>query len=118
MNVTELTALAALALNVTVAIVGLTWGLGKIRDTVRDQVDKGRIALDEEIEALRREFGETAAAMRQKITEVELWSRDHLVGKNSFGIVTDRISDELKNFAERMDRRLERMEAKIDDHKT
>lgn len=114
MSISEVTAIAALVLNVTVAIVGLTWGLSKIRDTVRDQIDARREEVDEDIEKLRREFGETSAALRTKVTEVELWARDNLVKKDSFGVVTDRISTELKNFAERIDRRLERMEEKID----
>jgi hypothetical protein len=114
MSISELTAVAALLLNVTVAVVGLTWGLGKIRDTVRDEIDEHRKDFDGAILSLRREVGETALALRQKVTEVELWGRDNFVKKDSFGIVTDRISQEVKDFAERIDRRLERMEGKID----
>ena len=63
-NVSEVTAIAALVLNVVVAIVGLTWGLGKIRDTVRDEIEEHRIAFDADIDGLRREFGETAIVFR------------------------------------------------------
>jgi hypothetical protein len=114
MNVAEVTAISALILNVVVAIVGLTWGLGKIRDTVRDEIEEHREAFDSEIASLRREFGETVQAIRQKVSDVEIWGRDNYVKKDSFGMVTDRISREVKDFADRIDKRLERMEVKID----
>lgn len=114
LSVAEGTALAALALNMIIAVVGLTWGLGKIRDTVRDAIDVHRKKIDEEIDTLRHEFGETVQAIRMKVTEVELWTRDNLVKKESFGLVTDRISREVRDLGERLDKRLERMEGKID----
>lgn len=114
MNIAEVTAISALVLNIVVAIVGLTWGLGKIRDTVRDEIEEHRVAFDADIDGLRREFGETAQAIRQKVSDVEIWGRDNYVKKDSFGMVTDRISREVKDFADRIDKRLERMEAKID----
>jgi hypothetical protein len=114
MNIAEGTALAALALNVVVALVGLTWGLSKIRDTIRDEIETHRIAFDADIDGLRREFGETAQAIRQKINDVEIWGRDNYVKKDSFTTVTDRISREILSIAERLDKRLERMEIKID----
>lgn len=116
MTLAELTAISGLALNVVVAIVGLTWGLAKIRDTVRDEIDAHRIAFDTDIDGLRREFGETAQAIRQKVSDVEIWGRDNYVKKDSFGVVTDRISREVKDFADRIDTRLERMESKIDNN--
>jgi hypothetical protein len=114
MSVAEVTAIAALALNIVVAIVGVTWGLAKIRETIRTEIEEHRIAFDADIDGLRREFGETAQAIRQKVSDVELWGRDNYVKKDSFGVVTDRISKEVKDFADRIDKRLERMESKID----
>lgn len=114
MTIAEVTAISALVLNVIVAVVGLTWGLGKIRDTVRTEIEQHRIAFDADIDGLRREFGETAQAIRQKVSDVEIWGRDNYVKKDSFGVVTDRISREVKDFADRIDKRLERMEEKID----
>lgn len=114
LSIAEGTALTALGLNVIVAVVGLTWGLAKIRDTVRDEIEVHRKGFDEEIDTLRHEFGETVRAIREKVTEVELWTRDNLVKKDSFSVVTDRISREVRDLGERLDKRLERMEGKID----
>lgn len=114
LTIAEGTAITALGLNVIVAIVGLTWGLGKIRDTVRDEIDVHRNRIDAEIDNVRLEFGESVRAVRQKINDVELWTRDNLVKKDSFGTVTDRISREVRDLGERLDKRLERMESKID----
>src|SRR4051812_47148143 len=95
MTLVEFTSVAALGLNVIVALVGVTWGLGKIRDTVgekleehretvRIEIEAHRREVDDNLRAARREFGETGAALRQKISEVELWSRDHFVKKDTF----------------------------------
>lgn len=114
LTLAEGTAVAALGLNIVVAIVGLTWGLAQIRDAVKSEIEKHRAKFDEEIDTLRHEFGETVQAIRSKVTEVELWTRDNLVKKDSFSLVTDRISREVRDLGERLDKRLERMEAKID----
>jgi hypothetical protein len=125
MTLVEFTSVAALGLNVVIAIVGLTWGLGKIRETVGKSLEQHREAVrasmdvhrkdfEEGLAMVRREFGETGSALRQKINEVELWSRDNFVKHDTFGEVTDRISREVKDFADRIDKRLERMEGKID----
>lgn len=113
-TVAEGTALAALALNILVATVGVTWGLGKVRDTVSEQVAEHRRGFEEELDTLRHETGETVHAIREKLREVELWTRDNLVGKETFNTVTDRISREFRDLGERLDKRLERMEGKID----
>lgn len=115
LTVAEGTAIAALGLNVVVAIVGLTLGISRIKDAVRDEIEQHRKEFDDDLGTIRREFGETGHALREKITEVELWGRDNFVKKDSFVSVTDRISREVKEFADRIDKRLERMEGKIDD---
>jgi hypothetical protein len=44
----------------------------------------GRAGTEAEQEKMGREFGEIAAAIRQKIHEVETWARDEFVRKGSF----------------------------------
>jgi tetrahydromethanopterin S-methyltransferase subunit G len=76
-----------------------------------DEIDE---KIDDKINRQAREFGETVAAIRQKMQDVEIWGRDNYVKKDSFALVTDRISREVKDFGDRIDKRLERMEEKID----
>lgn len=71
--------------------------------------------LDDRIDSHRREFGETAAALRAKITEVEIWARDNFVRRDSFYKVTGDLSTDIKDMGASITTRLDRMEGKIDE---
>lgn len=98
----------------TAAVVALTWGLGKVRDAVRDEIDKNRDRFDADIDNLGHSFGETAAALREKIREVELFGRDTYMRRDSFYKTMDMLSADMKAQFSRLDQRLERMENKLD----
>lgn len=125
MTVAETVAVAGLLLNILIAVVGLTWGVSKIRDTVRREVEEDREKITLEINALRhshdgqigtlrRDTGEVTAALRQKITEVELFNRDTFMRRDSFYEVMKGYGADMRSQFEKIDSRLERMEAKID----
>ena len=114
MSIAEIIALTGLGLNVMVAAIGLTWGLAKIRDTIRDEIDSHRIKFDDELDSVGRSFGESLAAIREKIREVELFCRDTFLRRDSFYEVTKGVTADLKALSDRIETRLERMEAKID----
>lgn len=110
----EIIALGSLAFNMIAAIVALTWGLGRVRDAVRDEIDANRDRFDADIDNLGRSFGETAAAIREKVREVELFTRDTFIRRDSFYKSWELLSADMKAQFARLDSRLERMETKLD----
>jgi hypothetical protein len=107
-------ALISLAFNVLVASIGLTWGIGKIRDAVRDEIEDYKDKVDNQIDTLRLNAGEMGAALRTKISEVELFTRDTFVRHDSFNKILDSIASMLRSEVTRLDSRLNRMENKMD----
>lgn len=82
--------------------VGGTWALGKIKQEISDKLAAETLARaqalaaavsdrDQELEVLRKEFGETGHSLRRHIETVEkdmrdkeIWSRDNFVQKGEF----------------------------------
>lgn len=68
----------------------------------------------ETMDVYRRDVGETAAAIRQKIHDVETWNRDTFVRKDDFDLVIGRIEKSLDKlgdrFEEKIDALLDRMQ--------
>ena len=114
MTLVELVAIGSLCLNVGIAIVGATWGITKIKDAVRDAIDKHREKYDDDLDALGRSFGEGMAALRQKVHELETWIRDEFVRKASFEWSANRLERTVSEQFDKLEKRLDRMEAKID----
>lgn len=121
MTTADILAAVALLLNVLIAIIGLTWGISKIKDAVRDEIEENRVRMEAKIEDADREIasvslraGEIGMAIRTKINEVELHLRDHYVRRDSFDRVINMITDSIKVLGDKIEHRLERMEAKID----
>lgn len=118
-----------------VAVIGgtarIVWKLSRIEKEVRDEGDQKiknvRESFDAEIdnlqrdivrleraggergETLRHEFGETAAALRTKIHEVETWNRDTFVRKDSFEMVIGRLEKSLEKLGDKIEDRIERL---------
>lgn len=107
-------AIGSLCLNIGIAIVGATWGITKIKDAVRDAIDKHRQKYDDDLDSLGRSFGEGLAALRQKVHELETWARDEFVRKGSFESSTNRMERTIAAEFDKLEKRLDRMEAKID----
>lgn len=114
MTVAEIVSVCGLLFNILVAIVGLTWGVAKIRDAVRAEIEEHREKFDTQIDALRQNTGEMGAALRQKINDVELYARDTFMRRDSFQLVQAELKEQVKALGDKIENRLERMEAKID----
>ncbi len=114
MDAAQWIAVAGLTLNVLVAVVGLTWGIAKIRDTVRSEIATHREKFDADLNSLRLSTGEIAAALRQKITEVELFKRDTFMLRDSIYEVMKGYGADMRGQFDKIEQRLERMESKID----
>lgn len=121
MSTADILAAVALLLNVLIAVIGLTWGIGKIKDAVRDEMEEQRLRMEAKLENAERDIsdvslrtGEIGMAIRTKITEVELHLRDHYVRRDSFDRVISMIQDSIKAMGDKIEHRLDRMETKLD----
>jgi hypothetical protein len=115
MGLAEGIALAGLALNVMVAVIGATWGLAKVRAAISEEIDGHRLRIDGELDNLGRSFGETATALREKIREVELFTRDTFMRRDDFSTFRDQLFADLKEMRAELIGRLDRMEIKMDE---
>lgn len=106
MTVGEILALIAVATNLIAAIIGLTWGVGRIKEQLEEKLEDklvakiqiliNRAVMESELKE-ERVFGEVSAALRQKIVEVEFFVRDNYVRQKDFETT-------LKMFETRFDR--------------
>lgn len=105
-NASVLISLAGIAINLIVLIVGGVWKLSRLELALRQAIDHANRDIDDKIERQVRYFGETVSAVRQKITDVEIYTRDTFVRKAE-------IQNEISNFSDRVEARLDRIENKL-----
>lgn len=96
----------------------LTWRLADIAAQLKADTEARVKAVEnhanELADILRREFGETAKAIQAKVHQFELWSRDEFVRKQSFMLVIGETKKMIEDQGDRIEKRLDRMEGKID----
>jgi hypothetical protein len=113
-----LIAFAMLIINLAGALIGGTWVLARSRGKVNEKIDQVGADLerrvDGEIDQMTQRFGETVTALREKIRETELWNRDNFVSKSTFSAVIKEMSDNWRRFEDKLDKRLDRIDAKLD----
>ena len=101
-------------INLGVIIFGGAWKLSRLEVSLSTAIEKSRKEIDDRIEVLKREFGETNAAVRSKIHEVEIWARDNFMRRDGFYKVQEQLSSEIKTVRDEMKSDLRRIEEKID----
>lgn len=114
MTETSFLAVAAFIVNILVLVVGGTWRLSRMEVALREEITKSKAEVEDRQDRFAREFGETVAAVREKIREVELFCRDTFVRRDGFYKVRDELAADIKTLGEKIEARLERMESKID----
>lgn len=114
MTLGEYTAIMSLGLNILVAVVGATWGIAKIKDTVRDAMEMHRKEVNDQMDTLSRSFGETVAALREKINQVELDMANNYTRRQSVYSLREELRTELRELGKELKESLQRMEAKLD----
>lgn len=97
-----------------VILVTVTWRLSIVVTELKDAIAKSRDEIEERQDRISRDFGETAAAIRQKVHEIETWARDEFVRKDSFESILTRSERTISEQFREIKDRLERMEGKID----
>lgn len=104
----EQLALAAgmLIVNLLAAVIGGTWVLGRTSADLSEKIDASRLESE-------RNFGETVQAIRQKISDMELWNRDHFVNKQTFDGVMADTRETLRRMEDKIDRAFDRFDRKL-----
>ena len=103
--------LAGIAVNLCVAMVGAAWALGRSNHRMMTQFDAKVEALERNMRGdIRTESkfsGDAIGALRQKVTEVEIWNRDNFVSKQTFNLVISEIKESWRRFEDKIDKKLE-----------
>lgn len=101
------------------AAIGGTWAFSRANQELSKEIGAVRVELglrlDEEIDGTVQRFGETVTAIRAKMTDMELWNRDNFVDKSTFGTFQANLADFFKRFEDKIDRRFDKIDAKLDD---
>ena len=108
----------ALVFNIGLSIYSGGWNLSnKIADMearLRNDIIEAKTELETRQDTSTRENGEGLAAIRQKVHEVEMWIRDTFVRRDSFLQVIAEVKTGFNDLGTRLEKRLDRMEEKID----
>lgn len=104
---------------------GVIWKLTRVEVALRKEITLSRNEIEARQDADTRAIGQTIGVVQEhirltdqklsdKIREVELYCRDTFVRRDGFYKVRDDIMATFNTFGEKIEKRLERMEAKID----
>ena len=109
------------------AVVGyaikLTWQVSRVEQEVRDDMDAQIDNVQRDIktmerdslaraETLRHETGEMGSAIRQKIHDVEMFTRDTFVRKDTFEAVMTRIEKSIDKLGDRLEEKIDKMKGR------
>lgn len=107
-------AVAAFALNFIATIVIGTWKLGQLQMALSDKITASRSEVEERQDDHVRAFGETVAAIRQKVSDVELSMANNFIRREGFYQVQQQLTSDIKSLGDKLETRLLRMETKLD----
>lgn len=119
--------LIAYAVKITFQLTRLEKEMRADMDAQIDNVQRDIVKVDrsvgsletagiERAETIRHEVGETAAAIRQKVHDVETWNRDNFVRKESFELVVSRIEKSIEKLGDRFEEKLDKLVERIQQH--
>lgn len=83
-------------------------------ENIQRDVTKLEVLVLDQSNTIRREVGEQGHALRSKIHEFEVFSRDSFVSKASFQAVVDRIERAFDKNSDKIDVKIDKIDAKID----
>lgn len=104
----------ALLLNALVLPAVGIWKLTRVEVALRGAIAASREETDNRIESNARAVGETIAAIREKVREVELFCRDTFMRRDSFVQVQASMEGSIRELGADLKSWLERLEKKID----
>lgn len=116
-------------ISLIIALIGMSggfvWKLSRVEtalrhdivaseNTLRKDFGVSKDEIDKKQDIHSHDFGETITAMREKINQVELYAANTYVRRDGFYKVQEQLTTDIKVLGDKIDKRLERMEAKID----
>ncbi len=111
-NTTIQTILLLLAIGGTIG--GVIWKLTRVENDLAEKITSAKEEVEEKQNQLIREFSETVAAMRQKISDLELYIARNYVGSEAYRLSQDDLRKDFRILSDKIDVRFERLESKID----
>lgn len=121
--------IAAFFVQLLVVIATVVVGLIRHARSLRETIDTNHMAIErrigEELSKMRESqvindhelqvtFGDSLAAIRAKITEVEIWSRDTFVREKDFRPIIESMTRAIDALGDKVDGRIDRLELKMD----
>ncbi len=110
-----ITAIITLALQTLGLIIAGVKKLSAIEEDIRSQISSIKFDNYNQMTEAVRNIGETFTAMRQKITEVELYVRDNYVAKDTLHQIILGLGSDIRELGGRIEKRMERIEEKLDE---
>lgn len=118
-------AIAGFVFTALLTVSRVTWKLSRVEIALRDAIKSSRDELELRQDEQVKQIGETIRGFQDhvrgvdekltdKIREVELFCRDTFVRRDGFYKVRDEMAKDLQSLGDKIEARLERMEAKID----
>lgn len=108
-----------LAITVVQHLFGGGWRLASklssLETSLKQSMTDLKADIDERSDRYAKDYGETAAAIRTKMHEIELDMAKHYMRHDSFYQANSENKDNIEAAFKRIDIRLERMEKKIDE---
>lgn len=103
-----------IVVNILVLSIGGTWKISELKASLVKEIHSSKQEIEAAHDKYVHDVGETFAAFRQKISDVEMYIRDNYVRRDSFVEVNRQTQDTIRGAVEDLKQRLERMENKID----
>lgn len=105
-------AIAGLAINILATVATVAWKMSRVelsmKLALREAMEESTKEIDGRIDMHVRYFGETVAAVRQKIVEVELFARDTFLRKDESHQAIEQLGDRIEAQLTRLERRLDK----------
>ncbi len=86
----------------------------RVETALREAINSSKTEVEEKQDRSTHDFGETVAAIRQKLHDVELWASNTFMRRDSFYKVQEEIKLDMTKLGDRIDARLLRIETKLD----
>lgn len=105
---------ATIVVNILVLSIGGTWKLSELKASLVKEIHESKDDVEAKQAKTQHDVGESIAAIREKVREVELYCRDTFMRRDSFAEANKINANALQSLGSEIKSRLERMEAKID----
>lgn len=93
---------------------GIVWKLSLVEKALRSDINKARDEIEEKQQQSVHDFGETIAAIRQKLSDVELYAANNYVRRDGFYKVQEMLTSDIRALGDKIEARFVRLETKLD----